>query len=628
MRTRVASLLTLSLALATAALPARQAFANPGPPFTVEVTDDWPHYPTATGLCISQTPAGAQGPCTLRAAVTAANQLGGGPLTITVPAGTYTLVNGAMRLDQVNLDIIGACCDAAGAPTTVIDGGSRNNNAFSTCGTGCGPGGNTFNLTNLTFRNFGAGAIYNTVGMNLRKVLITSVRGRAIGHFFGSMTLTDVTITGNQGGAIGTGGNSLLTGNNLTVTNNTITTGAPIFNDNGASNRLFLSNSDISNNVGIGIQAGGIYTGGNTVLENVSITGNVLDPPGEGCCGPDPGSAAGLFVGDHPQVTVTGGSITGNSIVSGARPHDVGGVYVGISGSSARFTMNGTLIDSNSGSTGGMFLVATDGASTQASGISVTNNAGSGIVGGSTVPSAGGIAVEHAPVSLTDSTIDSNSSAAPGFRQAGGLSLCCNQNLVTLSGVTITNNDGIGLSKSGSNLDAANTTISGNSGGIDLNANWSPIVRLTNLTIAQNGAPGGLLYGTNSGNLQLKNTIIATNTAANCVSTSPVPSLGSNLEGNDPGFPGTGSGSSCRFSAAGDQSNAAPLLGPLADNGGPTFTHALGATSPAVDGVLSGCPPPATDQRGVVRPQGPRCDIGAFELETPGPATIPHRPKR
>ncbi len=56
-----------------------------------------------------------------------------------------------------------------------------------------------------------------------------------------------------------------------------------------------------------------------------------------------------------------------------------------------------------------------------------------------------------------------------------------------------------------------------------------------------------------------------------------------------------------------------PQLGPLQDNGGPTPTMALAATSPAVDaGDDSSCP--ATDQRGISRPQGPHCDIGAFEL--------------
>ena len=55
------------------------------------------------------------------------------------------------------------------------------------------------------------------------------------------------------------------------------------------------------------------------------------------------------------------------------------------------------------------------------------------------------------------------------------------------------------------------------------------------------------------------------------------------------------------------------LLGPLADNGGPTPTMALLPASPAIDsGDDSACPP--RDQRGVSRPKGSACDIGAFEL--------------
>jgi hypothetical protein len=58
----------------------------------------------------------------------------------------------------------------------------------------------------------------------------------------------------------------------------------------------------------------------------------------------------------------------------------------------------------------------------------------------------------------------------------------------------------------------------------------------------------------------------------------------------------------------------------LANNGGPTRTHALVPRSPAIDAVPDGaCPPPDTDQRGVGRPQdgngdgGVACDIGSFE---------------
>ncbi len=58
---------------------------------------------------------------------------------------------------------------------------------------------------------------------------------------------------------------------------------------------------------------------------------------------------------------------------------------------------------------------------------------------------------------------------------------------------------------------------------------------------------------------------------------------------------------------------ADPLLGPLANNGGPTQTHALTGASPARDRVTSGCPPPSTDQRGSPRPIGAGCDSGSFE---------------
>ena len=54
------------------------------------------------------------------------------------------------------------------------------------------------------------------------------------------------------------------------------------------------------------------------------------------------------------------------------------------------------------------------------------------------------------------------------------------------------------------------------------------------------------------------------------------------------------------------------LIEPLADNGGPTSTHALQPTSPAID-AADGAACPATDQRGVARPQGAGCDVGAFE---------------
>jgi CSLREA domain-containing protein len=170
-----------------------------------------------------------------------------------------------------------------------------------------------------------------------------------------------------------------------------------------------------------------------------------------------------------------------------------------------------------------------------------------------------------------------------------------------------------------------NVTISGNQatgagsqgGGMFYNANANTET-LTNVTISGNhadgtGADGGGLFINDS--LTVRNTIIAGNTVnggkSDCSdSGGNVVTSSHNLEG------GTG----CLFNGPGDLRNANPLLGALRNNGGQTDTQALGSGSPAIDAGL-GCP--ATDQRGVGRPLGPACDIGAFEAAAAPPAGIP-----
>lgn len=105
----------------------------------------------------------------------------------------------------------------------------------------------------------------------------------------------------------------------------------------------------------------------------------------------------------------------------------------------------------------------------------------------------------------------------------------------------------------------------------------------------------------NLGGLVFTNTIVALNVGGPACYP-PAPCGGYSLSDDSSCFPGA------------TDVHAEALLGPLDDDGGPTPTHALLVGSPAVDGVGSGCPPPAADQRGVTRPQGARCDIGAFEL--------------
>ena len=122
------------------------------------------------------------------------------------------------------------------------------------------------------------------------------------------------------------------------------------------------------------------------------------------------------------------------------------------------------------------------------------------------------------------------------------------------------------------------------------------------------------------GTVQLANTIL--NSGANIfLLGGTVTSHGYNLSSdNGGGF----------LNGPGDQINTDPLLGPLQDNGGPTFTHELLPGSPAIHmGDPNFTPPPTYDQRGnpFVRVFGGRIDIGSFEVQPIPRATPTPRPR-
>jgi len=163
------------------------------------------------------------------------------------------------------------------------------------------------------------------------------------------------------------------------------------------------------------------------------------------------------------------------------------------------------------------------------------------------------------------------------------------------------------------------------SGGI---CDTSGNLRMTNCTVAFNssvagaGGPGGNcgsgngspgspgssgINGAATGGVTMlscvfANTLLASNT--------PVNGSGTVVDGNC----NLSSDASVAFTGTGSRTNVNPMLGPLANNGGPTLTMALLPGSPAID-AASAAGAPATDQRGVARPQGPGVDIGAFEYQ-------------
>jgi CSLREA domain-containing protein len=198
-----------------------------------------------------------------------------------------------------------------------------------------------------------------------------------------------------------------------------------------------------------------------------------------------------------------------------------------------------------------------------------------------------------------------------------------------LSSSTLTNNTaavfGGAIENSGGTANLTNVTLSGNraavdSGGLDTFVAGA-VSTLNNVTVtnniadadANNSGTGGGIFNIAPATTNLKNTIVAGNRDDSPVTKAPdcdgpITSQGNNLIGDL---------TNCEYAAAGgDKLNVNPLLGPLADNGGSTFTHALLTGSPALNGAGAGAAP--TDQRGVPRSS----DIGAYELVSCGKVVV------
>ena len=184
----------------------------------------------------------------------------------------------------------------------------------------------------------------------------------------------------------------------------------------------------------------------------------------------------------------------------------------------------------------------------------------------------------------------------------------------TISG-NVAGNVGGGIRSLGQ-VTLTNSTLSGNTA-----TNWhggaifhtDGVMSLVNATVTANVNPLGtasVFVGTftpANASLSLANTVIGDNEEVGCV----VVVNGSGAVSLTSGGHNVFTDATCAPTGT-DQVVGSALLGPLADNGGPTPTHALLDGSPAIDAADGGlCP--STDQRGVARPQGPACDVGAFE---------------
>ena len=236
-----------------------------------------------------------------------------------------------------------------------------------------------------------------------------------------------------------------------------------------------------------------------------------------------------------------------------------------------------------------------------------------GLVLGANYTGQGGGIRNYGELNVSDSAFSSNNAGSGGgiyndsYSGSGSIANVTNS---TLARNRATGDGAGGGIFNGDTLIVANSTFSGNtadhgSGGGIFTGSYGDagVSTITNSTFSGNAASAANGIFLNTGTATLKNTIVANRqSGSNCHGA--INDGGGNLSYPDATCPGI---------------NGNPLLSPLQDNGGPTTTMALGRGSAAIDaGINAICaaePVSNLDQRGIVRPQGSHCDIGAVEQE-------------
>jgi len=418
----------------------------------------------------------------------------------------------------------------------------------------------------------------------------------------------DVTISGNNAVRVFTV-NSGVTFNldTLTVSNGNANIGGGIFVDDNAT--LTVSDSVFSGNTASG-WGGGVYGGAIHNRGALTVSGSTFSDSSAGDGGGIYNAGGAVILNDSTftdnsarwylgggiynhwgSMTVEGCTFSGNTSYYGAGIQNGDGGWLTI--------RNSTFFDNIAYPSGGA-----GGAIANENMLTVSDSTFSG----NTAWDGGGIRNYAGVLTVSGSTFSGNSAGQLAGGIYGGSAL-------TATNCTFVGNNAgeLGGGILGGPMIVTNSTFSGNrayaGGGI---YSWGNDLIVTNSTFSGNRAnEGGGIYQASFGAGTLKNTIIANSSMGDNCSGLFV-NGGGNLSYPDTSCPGI---------------NADPMLGPLQDNGGPTWTMALGEGSAALDAgddVICAAPPVNNlDQRGVTRPQGIHCDIGAFEqIQEPSAVSV------
>jgi hypothetical protein len=460
-----------------------------------------------------------------------------------------------------------------------------------------GPGKNQLTVQgDNTFRLFSINAPGKAVGISG----LTLSKGKAVGSYGGNLrssggdlTLTDValingTADSDQGGAGAflSNGTSKLEGvvisGNAAWGTNIFGSGAGLHvAENHGPVSVTIEDSLITYNTSLQHNGGGLALSRTSGVPGRTLSVALTDSVVSGNKA-NPGDGAGIY-NDEGMLTLT------NSLVSGNTGYSKGG---GIHNNGGTVTLNGSTVILNTLSAGhGAGLYNLKGT------LALTDSTVSGNIA---TFSGGGIMNEEGTLTVVGSTISENEAMHGGGIFSG--SFFEDPATATLVNVTLSGNK---------------ASVSG--GGFKNNIGTADLVFVT---IVGNSAAlqgGGLSASTISGKpatTKVRSSIILGNSSAgddDCASSNanlaPVTSTGHNVVGNDTGCPTGGTGDTTALVPA-----AVLKLG-LADNGGPTKTHALVFGSPAIDRVPC---VNTIDQRGAARPFGGACDSGSYEAHAFG----------
>jgi CSLREA domain-containing protein len=532
--------------------------------------------------------------CSLREAVSAVNSPGTpgdcgtasvGANTIQLAAKTYTLTR------EVGL-IVGP------PPTGCLGGGSQHTDD-NTRGDLTVLG----SVHDLTIAGAGTGATaidackLGDRALNIQAGATVTVRDLTItdGHAPGGTRGNDGTSTGQNGMTGGTGeyGGAIFNAGTLTLTDVTVTAshaGSGAFGGGGGPGDAGTAGAGGAG--GAGGWGGGIF---NTVSGNLTLTGSTVS--GNTAGGGGAGGTAGI-------------SATGNGGAGGSG--GTGGYGGGIE-SVGSLTISTSTINGNDAGTGGDGVA---GANSTANGGAGGNGGGAGF--------GGGISADEGTMTVTNSTITGNVSGTGGHSAVGGSD---GGGAILQDGAGGNGGgggDGGGISAANlASSSLLNMTLASNSlGSAQAGSNGGGGNFDDNAGTAGAAAVGGGVFATGAAPVTLQNTIVASNgNSDNCATTSTsipiateITNGGHNIAYAPPSLHGLNAPGACGSGfLTGD-----PLLGTLQNNLGPTFTMALGTGSPAIDQIPpsgSGCL--TTDQRGLPRPSGTACDIGAYEVTPP-----------